>query len=52
MHICKMYFILFLLSFLSFVTMCDVYKKLRNEIHVNLNQMKTFEIITLNPNYT
>jgi hypothetical protein len=47
MHICNTYFNIFLLSFCKFCHNLRCIGKLDDGIHVNINQMKTFKIITL-----
>jgi hypothetical protein len=52
MGIYNMHFNSLLLSFCKFCDNLWCIGKLDVEIHINLNQMRTFEIITLNPNHT
>jgi hypothetical protein len=46
------YVICILIFFCKFCDNLWSIGKLDDEIHINLNQMRTFEIITLNPNHT
>jgi hypothetical protein len=52
MGIWNMHFNIFLLSFCKICDNLWCIGKLDDQVHIDLNEMRTFEIITLNPNQT